>query len=95
MMAQITPANLNPTYPTNPNNTETIISQNQMIVKIISMVQIVSYLLIIVGIIVGIIYMVISKKKTINKIIIGIVIMLVPVILTIALSLIKLILILS
>lgn len=69
--------------------TETAISQGDMSLKIISYLHVLSYLLIIIGLIVGIIYIVKSRKKTVQKIIIGIVIILIPIILNVVLGLSK------
>lgn len=66
-----------------------IAGPNQMNLKIISLVLTVSYLFIIIGIIVAIIYMIKSKKDIIKKLILGAIIILVPVITTITLGLVK------
>ncbi len=68
---------------------ETIISQGDMSLRIISFIHTASYLLMIIGLIVSIIYMIKSRKKIINKIIIGVVIILVPIIINIVLGLVK------
>lgn len=68
---------------------ETIISRGDMSLRIISFIHAASYLLIIIGLTVSIIYMIKSRKKILNKIIIGVVIILVPIIINIVLGLVK------
>lgn len=71
------------------NPEKAIISQGEIILRIISIMHIASYLLIIIGLIVSIVYMIKSKKRTINKFLISIVIILVLVIINIVLGLLK------
>lgn len=66
-----------------------VISQGEMNLRLISIIHVTSYLLIIIGLIVGIIYMIKSRKRTINKVIIGVAIILVPVIINVVLGIVK------
>lgn len=66
------------------------ISKNVQNVRIIGLMQGICSLLIIVGIIVGIVYMIKSKKTTWKKILIGAIIILVPIILNYILNIVKL-----
>lgn len=67
----------------------TMISQANMGIRVISLMQGVCSLLIIIGLIVGVIYMIKSKKNAWKKILIGVVIILVPFIINLILSMIK------
>lgn len=71
------------------------ISKNVQNVRIIGLMQGICSLLIIVGIIVGIVYMIKSKKTTWKRILIGAIIILVPIILNYILNIIKLNMLLS
>ena len=62
-------------------NTNSIVSENMMGVRIIGLMQSLCYLLIIAGLIVGIIYMIKSKKTKWKRIFIGVIIIVVPFIL--------------
>lgn len=73
-------------------NTESIgatINQADMNIRIISALHVASYILIIIGLIVGIIYMIKSRKRTTHKIILGIAIILVPIIINVVLGIVK------
>ena len=65
------------------------ISQNVMNVRIIGLMQGICSLLIIVGLIVGIVYMIKSKKTIWKKILIGAIIILIPIILNCILGVVK------
>lgn len=68
---------------------QNVINQGDMSLRILGYLHVLSYLLIIIGFIVGIIYIIKSRKKTIHKIIIGIAIIIVPIIINIVLLLSK------
>ena len=82
----ITPEMINPQSIT---NTSTIVNESRMGVTIIGLMQGFCSLLIIVGLIVGIIYMIKSKKTKGKRILIGAIIIVVPFILNWILSIIK------
>lgn len=70
-------------------DTSEIVSKNMMDVRIIGLIQGFCSLLIIVGLIVGIIYMIKSKKTRWKKNLIGTIIIVVPVILNLILYIVK------
>lgn len=70
-------------------NTSSIVNESMMGVRIIGLVQAFCSLLIIVGLIVGIIYMIKSKKTKGKRILIGAVIIVVPFILNWILGIVK------
>ncbi len=65
------------------------ISKSMMSVKILGIMQVVCFLLIIVGLIVGILYIIKSKKTIAKKIIIGLIIIIIPIILNLIVTIIK------
>ena len=71
------------------NDTSAIVSKSMMGVRIIGLLQGICSLLIIIGLIVGILYMIKSKKTKSKRIFIGIVIIVVPFILYFILNIIK------
>lgn len=66
-----------------------IASQSMMSIRIIGLMQSICSLLIIVGLIVGIIYMIKSKKNKGKKFLIGVIIIVVPFILNLILGIVK------
>jgi len=67
----------------------TMINQVDMGIRVIGLIQVICSLLIIVGLIVGVIYMIKSKKTAWKKILIGAVIIVVPVVLFWILNIVK------
>ncbi len=71
------------------NDTSAIVSKSDMGVRVIGLFQSICSLLIIIGLIVGILYMIKSKKTKGKKILIGVIIILVPFILYFILNIIR------
>lgn len=71
-------------------DTSSLVSKNMMGVRIIGLMQGLCYLLIVIGLIVGIIYMIKSKKTIWKRILIGTIIIVIPFILTWVLNIVKL-----
>lgn len=71
------------------NDTSAIVSKSDMGVRVIGLLKGVCSLLIIIGLIVGILYMIKSKKTKGKKILIGVIIILVPFILYFILNIIQ------
>lgn len=65
------------------------ISKSMMSVRILGILQVVSSLLIIVGLVVGILYIIKTKKTIAKKIIIGLIIIIIPIILNLIVTIIK------
>ena len=70
-------------------DSSTIVSQADIVIRVIGLMKGICSLLIIVGLIVGIIYMIKSKKATWKKFLIGGAIILVPFIINLILSMVK------
>ena len=71
------------------DNTNTIANESMMSVKIIGVMQSFCSLLIIIGLIVGIIYMIKSKKTKGKRILIGVIIIIVPIVLNWILNIVR------
>lgn len=70
-------------------NTSTMVSESIISVRIIGLLQVLCYLFIIVGLIIGIIYMIKSKKTKGKRFFIGAIIIVVPFILNWILNIVK------
>lgn len=71
------------------DNTNAIANESMMSVKIIGVMQSFCSLLIIIGLIVGIIYMIKSKKTKGKRILIGVIIIIVPIVLNWILNIVR------